>query len=139
MDVIKSFRPFLISTLILLISGWPGLYLLMTYTQPTLWPRWAFFALVIMACTGAAIPLAYLLNHLLPTTPPAAPHVITRQSLWVGVYCASLLWLSIGRLLSFSTGLWLILGFAAIEYLLRTRETIPAAPQNDAASQPPVS
>ena len=134
----KSYRPFLIPTLILLLVGWPGLYLLVNFTVPEIWPRWGFFALVVLAGTGTALPLVFLLNRLLPSNPPVEPPVITRQALWFGVYFAILAWLSIGRILNFSIGLWLALGMAAIEYLLRTRETISPAPKNDLPPQPPV-
>jgi hypothetical protein len=139
MEVLKSFRPYLVSTLILIISGWAGLYLLLNFTEPTLWPRWGFYILVIFACTGTTLPMVYLANTILPTKPPAAPSVITRQALWIGVYCASLLWLSVGRILNFSSGLWLALGFGAVEYFLRTRETFPSNTEDNAAPQPPVS
>ena len=134
----KSYRPFLIPTLILLLVGWPGLYLLLSFTVPELWPRWGFFALVVLAGTGTALPLVFLLNRLVTSSPPVEPPVITRQALWFGVYFAILAWLSIGRILNFSIGLWLALGMAAIEYLLRTRETISPASKNDLPPQPPV-
>jgi hypothetical protein len=138
MDETPSYRPFLIPTILLLAGGWGGLYLLLNYTEPDLWPRWGFFALVVLACTGVALPLVYLLNRLIPSNPLVEPRVITRQATWFGVYFAVLAWLSIGRILNFSIGLWLALGFAAIEYLLRTRETVPTTPHNDAPSQPPL-
>jgi len=132
-----TYRPFLFPTLLLVILGWGGLYLLLTFTAPVLWPRWGFFVLVVFAGTGTALPLVYLLNRLFPSNPPVEPPVITRQATWLGVYLAVLAWLSIGRILNFSIGLWLALGFAAIEYLLRTRETTPQT-QNDAPPQPPI-
>jgi hypothetical protein len=145
MDDEKSFRPYLVPTLFLLVFGWAGLFLLMQNTVPALWPRWSFFVLIICASTGTALPLVFLLNRLFPSNPLAAPQVITRQALWIGVYVAVLAWLSVGRILTFSIGLWLALGLAAIEYLLRTRETLPASPQRSASEskdvppQPPIS
>lgn len=136
MDEPLSYRPFLFPSLLLMAGGWGGLYLLLNLTEPTLWPRWAFFALVVLACTGTALPLVYLLNRLFPSRPPAGAQVITRQATWFGVYFAALAWLSVGRILNFSIGLWLALGLAAIEYLLRTRETLSRS--HDEPSQPPL-
>jgi hypothetical protein len=124
MDDSKSFRPFLVGTIILVLGGWAGLFALLNFTLPTLWPRWSFFALIVLAFTGTALPLAFGLNRIFPSTSPVEPYVIVRQSLWVGVYFAMLAWLSIGRILNFSLALWLGLGFAAIEYFFRVRETM---------------
>jgi len=55
----------------------------------------------------------------------------------VGVYLAVLAWLEIGRVLSFSIAVWLALGLAAIEYLVRLRET-SSGPKN-VPPQPPVN
>ena len=135
----KSYRPFLVPTLILVVVGWAGIFLLLNFTVPELWARWGFFALVVLACTGTALPVVYLLNHLFPSNPPVEPPVITRQAIWFGIYFAILAWLSVGRIVNFSIGLWLALGMAAIEYLLRTRETMPpASNKNDVSSQPPL-
>lgn len=136
MDETPAYRPFLVPTLLLIVGGWGGLYLLLNLTEPTLWPRWAFFVLIVLACAGTALPVVYLLNRLFPSRPPVEPRVITRQAGWFGIYFATLAWLSIGRILDFSVGLWLALGLAAIEYLLRTRETLP--PPHDNTPQPPL-
>lgn len=133
-----TFRPFLVSTLFLFVGGWVGLMLLLNFTLPTLWPRWGFFALLVVACTGTAIPVSFWLNSVFATEPPAEPGVVVRQSIWVGVYFAVLAWLQIGRLLSFSIGLWLAIGLIALEYLLRLRET-SLKPTKDVPPQPPVS
>jgi hypothetical protein len=134
-----TFRPFLFSTLVLFLGGWAGLALLMNYTLPTLWPRWGFFALLVLACTGTAIPVSFWLNSVFSASPAADPRVVVRQSIWVGVYFSVLAWLQIGRLLSFTIGLWLALGLIAIEYLLRLRETSSSKPSNDVPPQPPLS
>jgi len=137
MDESPSYRPFIIPTLFLVLGGWGGLYLLLNLTEPLLWPRWGFFVLVVLAFTGVALPPVYLLNRLFPSNPIVDARVITRQATWFGLYFAILAWLSIGRILNFSIGLWLALGLAAIEYILRTRETTPAPPSN-APPQPPL-
>jgi hypothetical protein len=132
-----TFRPFLVSTLIIFVGGWVGLALLLNFSLPTLWPRWGFFALLVLACTGTTIPISFWLNSVFASEPPAEPGVITRQSIWVGIYFAVLAWLQIGRLLSFSIGLWLAIGLIALEYLLRLRETSLKSTK-DVPSQPPV-
>ncbi len=137
MDEKPSFRPFIFPTVLLSLGGWAGLLALLYFTQPTLWPRWGLFALVILAGTGTTLPISFGLNTLLPSTPPAAAGVILRQSLWVGVYLAVLTWLQIGRILNFSLGLWLAMGLITIEALLRWRETSARTPA-DVPPQPPL-
>ena len=138
MDEKPTFRPFLFSTLVLFIGGWAGLALLLNFTLPTLWPRWGFFALLVLACTGTAVPISFWLNSVFGSNPPAEPRVVVRQSIWVGVYFAVLAWLQIGRLLSFSIALWLAIGLIAFEYVLRLRET-SSKPTNNVPPQSPVS
>jgi len=138
MDEKPTFRPYLFPTLVLLIGGWGGLALLLNYSLPTLWPRWGFFALTVLACTGAAIPVSFWLNSVFSASPLAEPRIVLRQSIWVGIYFALLAWLQIGRALTFTLGLWLALGLVAIEYLFILRETSPK-PAKDVPPQPPVS
>ena len=122
MDEKLSFRPFLVPAIIMAVIGWLGLALLFIFTLPTLWPRWLLFALSILALTGTALPVAWFLNIRFPSNPPAEAYVIMRQSIWVGVYAAILLWLEMGRILTFGLGLALGGGFIAIEYFIRMRE-----------------
>ncbi len=122
MEEKTTFRPYLISTLILFLGGWGGLAVLLNYTLPTIWPRWSFFALIVIALTGTALPIAYFLHLRFPSTPPVLPHVILREALWVGVYGAVLTWLQLARILTFGIGLWLAIGTIVIEYLWRWRE-----------------
>jgi hypothetical protein len=124
MDEKPSFRPFLIPMLFLLVVGWGGLALLMNFTLPELWPRWGFFALIVMAFTGSALPVTFLVNQRLLSN---EAHVVTRQALWVGIYAALLAWLQIGDILNFSVALWLVLGFLAVEFLFQLRKR-PAKP-----------
>lgn len=96
--------------------------MLVFYTEPLVWMRWALFALLFLALTGTALPIVYFFHLRFPSEPPPGPRVILRQAQWVGVYVLILLWLRQGDLLS----LWLILGLAggllAIEWLIRLRE-----------------
>ena len=122
MDDQPSFRPFLFPTIILAIVGWGGVFLLLNLSLPTLWPRWSFFALLLAAFTSAALPLSFFLNRRFPTVPPARAQAIIREAIWVGVYFASLAWLSMGRVLTISLGMWIAVGVVVIEYLIRLRE-----------------
>ncbi len=138
MDSRPTFRQFLPATLSLLIFGWGGLAFLFFYTLPTVWMRWSFFALWMMALTGAALPVVYFLHLRFPSRPPADANVIVRQAMWAGVYGATLAWLQLGRVVN----LWVVAGLAAglfaVESLVRMRErarfvppsaTRPASPE----------
>lgn len=122
MDDQASFRPFLLPSIVLAAAGWGGLILLLNLSLPTLWPRWTFFALLVAAFTGLALPLSFYLNRRFPSAPAAGPRAILREAIWVGVYFASLAWLSMGRVLTISLGMWIAVGFIVIEYLIRLRE-----------------
>lgn len=117
-----SFRPFILPTLFLILGGWGGIAALVFFTEPLVWMRWAFFALLFLAFTGTALPIVYFFHRRFPSDPPVGPHVIVRQAQWVGVYGLVLLWLRQGDLLT----PWLTLGLAggllAIEWLIRLRE-----------------
>jgi hypothetical protein len=119
MDEKPPFRPFIFPTIFLMICGWGGLILTMIFSLPMLWPRWAFFALTVMAFTGTALPLSFLLNQRFLSNRAG---VVARQAIWVGIYAAMLAWLQIGRILNFSVALWFVLGFIGLEFLLQLRE-----------------
>ncbi len=135
-----SFRPYLIPTLLLAAGGWAGLYALMQFTLPTLWPRWSFYALLVLALTGTAIPLSYLYNAFLSSQPTGDPKVIIRQAMWVGFYGALLAWLQLGRVLTFGLAVAIGAGVAAIEYAIRLMERAQFAQSQEkgaAPSEPP--
>lgn len=119
MDEKPSFRPFFLPTILLLAVGWGGLALILNFSLPTLWPRWAFFALIVIALTGTALPISFFLNQRLLSNETG---VVTRQAIWVGIYFAILVWLQIGHILNFSVALWFVLGFLGVEYLIQLRE-----------------
>ena len=102
-----------------MVLGWGGLVLLFTFTLPTIWPRWTFFALLVIAFSGTALPFSFLLNQRLLSNGAA---VVTRQAVWVGIYVAILAWLQIGRILNFTVALWFVLGFLGLEYMTQLRE-----------------
>lgn len=135
MDLEKpSFRPFIFPTIFLIIAGWSGLIAVMLLNLPFLWPRWAFFALVVMAFTGTALPISFLWNQRFLSNRAA---VVARQAIWVGLYAAILVWLSIGRILNFSVALWFILGFIGLEFLLLLRERPTRSRMQREPSPPP--
>jgi len=127
-----SYRWFTLPTLLMAIGGWVGLAIITNYTLPTVWPRWAFFALIVIALTGTAMPLVYLINRTFSNS--MRPATVLRESIWVGVFGATLTWLQLGRILNFSLGLWLLVGIVIIEYLMRWRENpnhAPTSAEND--------
>ena len=108
---------------------WGTLLGLLNLTLPTLWPRWLFFALLVIAITGTALPISYFLNRLFPSQPAVSAQTIVREALWVGIYFASLAWLSMGRVLTISLATWIAVGFAVIEYSIRARERALRGPR----------
>lgn len=122
MDERLNFKPFGISSLLLLILGWGGLYFLFTQTLPYVWSRWGFFVLALMAVTGTFLPVVYFFHRRFPDDKPAEANVIIRQALWFGVYGATLAWLQLGRLVTVYVILGLAGGLIAIEYFTRLRE-----------------
>jgi hypothetical protein len=122
MNDTPSFRPYMIPSIILASVGWIGLIILVNFSLPSLWPRWLLFALLIMALTGTSLPATWFFNVRFPSNPPAEPFVLVRQSIWVGIYGATLVWLEMGRILTFGMGLAIGGGLIVIEYLIRMRE-----------------
>ena len=122
MDGQLRFKPFGLSSLVLMLAGWGGLYFLVMETLPYVWSRWGFFVLALMAITGTVLPIIYFLHRRFPSETPAEANVIVRQALWFGVYGATLAWLQLGRLVTVYVVLGLAVGLAAIEYFMRIRE-----------------
>lgn len=121
-DHLKFLRMFLPLSIVLTVIGWVGLLLVIRGTVPTLAPRWLFFFLGVLALTGPALPLMYLLNKRFPSDPPVEDMVILRQALWVGVFGSTLAWLQLGRVLTPPMALILAGVFMLIEFLLRLFE-----------------
>ncbi|MBN8582577.1 MAG: hypothetical protein J0L96_18065, partial [Anaerolineae bacterium] len=116
MDEKLQFKPFGLSALALVLIGWGGLYLVINMTLPFVWSRWSFFALLLMALTGMALPIVYFLHQRFPEDQPADENVLIRQAIWVGVYGVTLAWLQIGRLVTLYVILGLAGGLIAAEY-----------------------
>jgi hypothetical protein len=117
------FKPFAISAFILLLLGWGGLVIVLYLSVPDVWLRWGFFVLLVLALTGTVLPIVYFFHRRFPADPPAEAHVIVRQSIWFGVYAATLAWLQLGRLVTVYVILGLAGGLLAIEYFLRLLES----------------
>ena len=131
-----TFKPFGISSLVLLLVGWGGLYFLITQTLPLVWARWGFFVLGFLAITGVALPLVYFFHWRFPDEKPAEASVVTRQAMWFGVYGATLAWLQLGRLVTVYVILGLAGGLLAIEYFIRLREKAHWKPPVQTDDQP---
>lgn len=136
MDEQLNFRPFALTSILLMIVGWGGLYFLITQTVPHVWPRWGFFVLSLMALTGTVLPVVYFFHRRFSSEKPAEANVIVRQALWVGIYGATLAWLQLGRLVTVYVILGLAGGLAAIEYFMRLREKSHWKPPVTSDDQP---
>jgi len=122
MDEPLRFKPFAVSSLILLLAGWGGLAAVLYLSTPLVWLRWSFFALLILSLTGTVLPIVYFIHRRFPSAPPAESNVVVRQAVWFGVYGATLAWLQLGRLVTVYVILGLAGGLIAIEYFIRLRE-----------------
>lgn len=122
---------FIPAAMVLFILGWGGLAALVIYTLPTVGPRWLFFFLEVLALTGTVLPLIAFLNRRFPSLPPPTAGVVVRQSLWFGIYGATLAWLQIGRVLTPALALLIAVGLILIEFLLRLRERSQWKPERD--------
>lgn len=129
-------RAFLPTILILCLLGWGGLVVLVTQTEPTVWPRWLFFALLFLALSGTSLPAIWFLNLRFPSTPPVGSAVLVREAVWVGVYGATLAWLQLGRLASLGVVLGLAAGLIAIECFIQWRERSRWRPAAGLAESP---
>ncbi len=112
----------ILTGIILALTGWMGLALLVSFTLPTLGPRWLFFFLLMLALSGSALPLVAFLNRRFPGSAPATGAVVVRQAIWVGIYGNLIAWLQLGRVLNPALAFFLAVGFVLIELLLRLRE-----------------
>ncbi|MHC1739673.1 MAG: hypothetical protein AB9897_01020 [Anaerolineaceae bacterium] len=118
----SSFQAVLITSILLILIGGVGLILLFNLTVPTLGPRWLLFFLGTLLCSGLVLPFAYFLNLRFPSNPPAGTSVMVREALFVAIYVDLVIWLQFGKVLNFAIGVFLLAGFAMIEFLLRWRE-----------------
>jgi hypothetical protein len=111
------------AAIVMAVIGWGGLWLLVTTTLPTAFPRWLFFVLLYLAVTGTVLPFVRFLNMRFSRSDlPPSGGVILRQSIWVGVFVVACAWLQIPRVLNPVIAFFLALSLTVIEVFLRVRE-----------------
>ena len=121
-DRFPTVRAYLPLIVILLVMGWGGLFLLMNFTQPTLWPRWLFFFLIVLGVTGIVMPAVVYVYQRFPSAQAPEQNVIVRQSLWGGIFVAVMIWISLGQVFNLTLAMFGIVGIVVIEVFLRLRE-----------------
>lgn len=119
---LPPFRSILTTSIILSTIGLVGLVVIIFFTLPTLGPRWLLFFLVTLLFSGLALPVVFYFNLRFPSRPVASNTVLVREALWLGVYFDLILWLQFGKVLNFALGVFIFLGLAAIELLIRVAE-----------------
>lgn len=108
---------------VIAVAGWVGLWLLVTSSIPTAFPRWLFFVCLYLAVTGTVLPFIRFL-HLQFAGHDSLPSsgVIMRQSIWVGLFVVACAWLQIPRVLNPVIAFFLALSLIVIEVFLWVRE-----------------
>ncbi len=132
-----TFRPYLASTITLLVIGWGAVISAVVALTPTVWARWLLFFGGTLGLTGVGLPIMWFLNLRFKSTPPVGASVIVRQAIWVGIYGALLIWLQQVRLVTLWSILGLAAGLIAIEYLIRMREKARWQPKPLPEDTPP--
>ena len=117
-----TFRSILPLSIILAVFGISGLFILMQFSLPTIFPRWVFYFFIVLATSGLALPVVLFLNIRFPSKPAVGMPIILREAIWAGVYASLIAWLQLGRVLtSFMTGTLAVV-VILIEVLLRIWE-----------------
>lgn len=113
----------MLAAALMAVTGWIGLWLLVTTALPTAFPRWLFFVCLYLAVTGTVLPFVRFLNlRFSRAGAPPASSVILRQSVWVGLFVVACAWLQIPRVLNPVIALFLAISLLVIEIFLRVRE-----------------
>lgn len=115
----------IVAAMVMAVTGWVGLWLLITTTLPTAFPRWLFFVFLYLAVTGTVLPFVRFLNARFARSGPTTG-VVLRQSIWVGLFVVACAWLQIPRVLNPVIALILALSLVVIEWFLHLREGGPA-------------
>ena len=115
-------RGIMVTAFILAGSGWLGLYLILSYSLPTVGPRWLFFFLLTLAASGTGLPFVWLLHRRFGPEQLAASQILLRQGLMVGFWASLCMWLQINRTLTLPLALMLAGGLAIFEFLFRLLE-----------------
>jgi hypothetical protein len=132
----SSFRPYLASAISLFVLGWGAMAFAILTLSPTVWARWLLFFGGTLGLTSLGLPIMWFLNLRFRSDPPAGAGVIVRQTIWLGVYGAVLVWLQQVRLVTLWSSLGLAAGLVAIEYLIRMREKARWQPKPISDEQP---
>jgi hypothetical protein len=117
-----SFRSILPLSIILVVTGALGLFILMQASLPTIFPRWVFYFFIVLAASGLAIPVTLFLNIRFPSKPPVGMNIILREGIWLGVYASLIAWLQLGRALTTFLAGVLAVVILLVEVLLRIWE-----------------
>jgi hypothetical protein len=114
----------MVAAAIMAAAGWIGLWLLVTTTLPTAFPRWLFFVFLYLAVTGTVLPFVRFLNMRFTREGHTFPSggVILRQSIWFGLFVVACAWLQIPRVLNPVIAFFLALSLVVIEVFLHVRE-----------------
>jgi hypothetical protein len=114
----------LIAGVAMMLGGWYGLYVLISTTLPRVGQRWMFFVLLQLAVTGTVLPFVRYLNaRFTPVADELPPGgVIVRQSIWIGLFAITCVWLQIPRVLTLPIAFFVALVFIILEVFLRSRE-----------------
>jgi len=114
----------MLASALMAVAGWIGLWLLITTSLPTAFPRWLFFVFLYLAVTGTVLPFVRFLNMRFtsPESGPPSVGVILRQSIWVGLFVVACAWLQIPRVLTPVIAIALGVSLVVIEWLLHMRE-----------------
>jgi len=111
-----------VAATLMAVAGWVGLWLLVTTTLPTAFPRWLFFVFLYLAVTGTVLPFVRFLNVRFTREGMPSGGVILRQSIWVGLFVVACAWLQIPRVLNPVIAFFLALSLIVIEVFLHVRE-----------------
>lgn len=115
----------LVASVLMMGSGWYGLYYLITTSLPRIGGElWLFFLLLKIAVAGTALPIVRYLNVRFTPKNKEVPAsgVIVRQSVWLGLFVVTCAWLQIPRALSLPLIIFIAMVFIVVEIFLRTRE-----------------
>lgn len=121
---IPDHRGVLAAAALMAVFGWAGLYLLVTTTIPTAFPRWLFFVSLYFAVTGTVLPFVRFLTlrFLREDAAVSSGGVLLRESIWIGLFVVACAWLQIPRVLNPAIAFFLALSLLVVEVFLRIRE-----------------
>ena len=121
----KSYLPpfgkMLVTSLLLGMIGFGGLFFIFLSMEPTLGPRWLFFFFLTIAGAGVALPVVYII-HRRSANQYVPAKVILREAILFGIFLDLWAWLQIGRIASNLIILILAAGLILLEIFLRMAE-----------------